>query len=414
MAVVAAVVLSLLYFYLRIYRLRHPQPKWVPTSFLKSKWQAWNPLGSYGRIAKPSSSHHDDNGDTPLETAPSSTQINTSSRTLDVDRRISVRSIVSLPPYHSNPLPTEQIIAREGERGGVDTVIEFPETEEEAEAQREEEMETLYSIREARRREHAEREERRRQRQEAREQHDWARLEQIEQESRARARARARAASAGSSATTLPQVNDVGLLIAELASQRESRRDRRVSSVSYADLGLARHDGSRIRADSIESDNQPLLSSAASMGNSNRGSRQHSPFGSSSHIATSHRRGPSDMSIVSTTSSRTSLDRPITRTATNPDDLHLTPQSSTSTQINLNDPEADLGTPPTEPPSYEAHLEAHDDDAPPYESPVVGRGEGPRLPEVSMHLPAIEIRSATPVNSVPATPIMERGRRQLG
>ena len=269
-------------------------------------------------------------------------------------------------------------------------------------------METLFSIREARRREHAEREERRRQRQEAREQHDWARLEQIEQESRARARARAAsAASAGSSATTLPHPNDVGLLIAELASQRESHRDRRVSSVSYADLGLARHDGSRIRADSIESDNQPLLSSAASMGNSIRGSRQNSPFRSS------HLRGPSDMSMISATSSVTSLERPITRVMTNADDLPLTPQSSASTEHNPTDTETDLGIPTTEPPSYEAHLEAHNDDAPPYESPVADRGEAPRLPDVRMHLPAIEIRSATPVNSVPVTPIMERGRRQL-
>jgi hypothetical protein len=42
-------------------------------------------------------------------------------------------------------------------------------------------------------------------------------------------------------------------------------RERRVSSVQYAELGVARHDGSRIRANSTDSDNRPLLDSAASI-----------------------------------------------------------------------------------------------------------------------------------------------------
>jgi hypothetical protein len=44
-----------------------------------------------------------------------------------------------------------------------------------------------------------------------------------------------------------------------------ANRDRRVSSVQYAELGVARHDGSRIRANSTDSDNRPLLDSAASI-----------------------------------------------------------------------------------------------------------------------------------------------------
>lgn len=49
-----------------------------------------------------------------------------------------------------------------------------------------------------------------------------------------------------------------------IAEHHSRSRDRRVSSVSYADLGVARHDGTRIRANSNESD-RPLLDSAASM-----------------------------------------------------------------------------------------------------------------------------------------------------
>ena len=388
-------ILIVLYLYLIVFRSKHPEPKYLPTAFLKSKWRAWRSTGTYGRIAKPASTHSQD---TPLEStstsyAPSaSTQVPTSSTNLDVDRRFSVRSIISLPPYRAAPLPSEQLIAREGERGGVDTVVEFPETEAELEAQREEEMETLFAIRQARRREQAEREERRRARREAREQQDWARLEQIEQESRARARDRAAStASAVSSMTDVPTTStstntsgnrDVGLLIAELASQREARRDRRVSSVSYANLGHARHDGSRIRANSVESDIQPLLDSAASIGSSRHGSRTSSPFASSSR----HHRAHSDLSIVSYNSSLIADDNntpPASRITSN--DFRLTPQVSLDTSEDITD--TPIPIPSTEPPSYDDDLFTQQnpydhEEAPPYTSPVLERGVGPRLPSV--------------------------------
>ena len=194
---------------------------------------------------------------------------------------------MTLPPYRPSPRHDEQLIAREGERAGVDTVIEFPETEETSEARRNEEMEALFQIRQARRREQEEREARRNERREAREAGDWARLEQLRLQSQMRARAGSGASlapSAGSSQTDLQNTSDY--LIAELTSQRESNeRGRRVSEVSYADLGLARHDGSRIRADSVESDNRPLLDSAAGMGGATRSrasSRASSPYHGSS------------------------------------------------------------------------------------------------------------------------------------
>ena len=196
---------------------------------------------------------------------------------------------MTLPPYHAAPLPSERLIAREGERAGVDTVLEFPETAEEEEAQREEDMEALYQIRQARRRELEERELRRGERRVAREQGDWARLEQLRLESQARARARAQHVVIGNSsdndsAASLPPAStNSATLFAEHAA-RASSRERRVSSVSYAALGIARHDGSRIRADSVDSsDERPLLDSAASMGRgggdargSNEGSRRSS------------------------------------------------------------------------------------------------------------------------------------------
>ncbi|KAL9100679.1 MAG: hypothetical protein Q9187_009339 [Circinaria calcarea] len=203
---------------------------------------------------------------------------------------------------------------------------------------------------------------------------------------------------------------DVDLLIAELASQREARRDRRVSSVSYANLGHARHDGSRIRANSVESDIQPLLDSAASIGSSHRGSRTSSPFASSSR----HHRAHSDLSIVSNNSSLITDDDttpPASRIVSQ--DFGLTPQSSLDTSEDITDMQIPI--PSTEPPSYDDDLfNQHDpfetEQAPPYTSPILERGLGPRLPSVRTRIPpAIEIRSATPTGSVPGSPILDEG-----
>ncbi|MCJ1286015.1 hypothetical protein MMC26_005357 [Xylographa opegraphella] len=467
LGIAAAVLILIITVLYQINRLRrnHASPRFVPTQYLKSKWRSFEP------VSRDDENIYDPANSTILTATSTSyapsTEVSTSSNA-EVDRRVSVRSIMTLPPYRYTPNQDERLIAREGERAGVDTVVEYPESEDEVEARREEEMQALFEIRQARRREAAEREERRQQRREAREQGDWARLRQLEQESRARARARSNASvlTPGSAATSLTNINaglqsDSAFLIAELASQREAASSkRRVSEVSYADLGLARHDGTRIRADSVESDHRPLLDSAASMGGSRNLSRQSSP-GRWAGIRAGHGRNTSDASALSivTVDSDFADGANTPRTAATrsgsdenaPSHFQLTPQST----IDL----ADI--PSTEPPGYEdQHASPTGEEAPPYESPILARGQGfpgmnalppsrmeraqasraqvptstapatnpaanahsaPRdpsssrgrergLPQLRLlpsirRLPAIEVLSATPVSSVPGTPL---------
>ena len=330
-----------------------------------------------------------------------------------VNRNTSIRSIMTLPSYHPTPHPHERLIASEGERAGIDTVVEFPETADEEEIRREEEMASLYAIRQARRTEIAERNERRRQRQEAREQGDWARLEQLRLE-RDRERRRQQELSSGSAASsetslsTATRTTTAGSLLAEHQS-RTASHERRISSVSYADLGLARHDGSRLRADSVESDHRPLLDSAASMGGgdsqrpalpSHRSSRFHTP-------RFFHHRAASGESVISTDSDNAPGGPPIT------------PQTSsgegrTGSDPTIQTPSLSAGTsepspPVEEPPRYQM---ADGEPPPPdYTSPVAGRGEGvPRLPSVRVdpNLPAIEVTGSTPA----ATPVVGRAEER--
>ncbi|KAI5283431.1 hypothetical protein KEM54_002135, partial [Ascosphaera aggregata] len=145
----------------------------------------------------------------------------------EVNRHQSVRSIMTLPPYSFTPKATEQIIAREGERAGMDMVVEYPETAEEQEARREEEMESLYQIRVARRQENAEREARRQARREAQNANDQARLRRLNQESRARRR------------NNLANVNGGHNQRSALLIAQHQSRDRaaRVAEVTYGDIG---------------------------------------------------------------------------------------------------------------------------------------------------------------------------------
>ena len=331
-----------------------------------------------------------------------------------VDRHTSVRSIMTLPVYRSSPLPSERLIAREGERAGVDTVVEFPETQDEEEARREEDMESLYQIRQARRREISEREDRRRERAAAREAGDWARLEQLRLQSQARARARA--GSGASSTTSLGEATS-STLIAEHAL-RTASRERRVSSVSYASLGLARHDGSRIRADSVESDHRPLLDSAASMGGTNisaassrRGSAQFQ-LHNLPPLPQHHRAASADSAMSLNSEAQ---DTP--QTSTHGERSGSDPPLPTPSTDDPNSPPLDRqGPPPIEPPTYDEHTQHYaGEEAPPYTSPVAERGMGPQLPPLRS-VPAIEVVGTTPTNSVPATPIdayhaRDRGRR---
>lgn len=333
-------------------------------------------------------------------TEPTARSVHETATTADgVNRNTSIRSIMTLPPYHPTPHPHERLIAREGERAGVDTVVEFPETADEEELRREQEMDSLYQIRQVRRREIQERNERRRERAEARAAGDWARLEQLRLQSQMRTRARAESTgSAASSTTSLPAATTTTTNASSLIADHHARtasHDRRVSSVSYAELGLARHDGSRIRADSMESDHRPLLTSAASMGDEQRTpptSRRSSLF--HTHIFHHHNRAASAESVLTTDSDLTN---------------EITPQSSSGHRSGSSGPAArtpsqDTGSEPSppfgQPPEYE--------DAPPYTSPMAAQGEGvPRMPSlrVPSSLPAIEITSSTPA----ATPVVGRG-----
>lgn len=312
-----------------------------------------------------------------------------------VNRNTSIRSIMTLPPYRPSPLPTERLIAREGERAGVDTVVEYPETAEEEESRREADMEELYQVRVARRREADERRERRHERRAAREAGDWARVEQLRVQARIAENARrvdslGSAGTPASSSTSLPR-DGAAALLAEHQSRAESR-ERRVSSVSYAELGLARHDGTRIRADSVESDHRPLLDSAASMGGSRRGS-----FFTVRTASGQHGRNASTGSVLTMDSESPPLDTPFTTSnRSGSDPPVLTPsatQGSTGSERNSSLPTED-------PPRYE------DEEAPPYVSPV--RDSPPQLPPVRP-LPNIEVEGATPLSTVPNTPVDRHG-----
>ena len=330
---------------------------------------------------------------------------------------------MTLPTYHPSPRADEQLIAREGERAGVDTVIEYPETLDEEEARREADMAALYEIRQVRRREIEERTERRAARAEARENRDWARLEQLRLEGLARQRTRAEAererhgSGSGSSLTLLPTVSPAPMpeqgvggngssqsLIAE-HNARAASRERRISSVSYADLGLARHDGSRLRENSVDSDHRPLLEGAAFMGTgvaagtgSNSNSRRGSLFDTSIFRDGRHHRAASAESVVTTES-----DFAATGAAVG---TEITPQTSSGQRTGSSDDHITVRTPSASEPSPPVEDPPQYEDAPPYTSPVAARGEGegiPRLPSPgvgggsSMNVPAIQVSASTPV-----------------
>jgi hypothetical protein len=167
---------------------------------------------------------------------------------------------MTLPAYNLSARENEQVLGRAGDRSGIDVVIEFPEGASVEEAHREAEMEALYQVRLARRRENEEREERRRLRREARERGDYVALREIQE--------RAQASSTASGQRS----------VEELRAEHErvkKERQRAVSSVSYADLGVARHDGTRLRANSGEEEREGLLGDAASFGAVSDGGRGH-------------------------------------------------------------------------------------------------------------------------------------------
>ncbi|KAI0473458.1 hypothetical protein GGR56DRAFT_532194 [Xylariaceae sp. FL0804] len=185
-----------------------------------------------------------------------------------VDRNTSIRSIMTLPAYRHKPNDGERVLGREGERDGVDVVVERP-TDEDLEALRDEEMETMYQIRVARRQAQGERAERRRLRDDARDARargDLVALEELRAQQRSAANINNAGGGGGGSGNGNGSGNGAVDELREQQNEIRERRRRAVSSVSYADLGVARHDGTRLRANSTESSERVgLLSDAASI-----------------------------------------------------------------------------------------------------------------------------------------------------
>lgn len=370
--------------------------------------------------------------------------------TANVNHRLSTRSIgsiMTLPPYKEVPGETEEVIAREGEREGLDYIVEGPETQEELEARRQEEVAAIYRVQQTRRRELEERAERRRARRAALEAQDYrevARLDRAAALARQRAQntsttsvgqdsqASGRSGRSGSDANSLGAVIEglepgSGALLAELQQIRS--RGRRVSSVTYADIGTQRHDGSRLRAHSIEDDSQPLLDSAATMGRNSADMR--STRSRASSVASNNGNG----------NNGTGPNRERSRSRASQTGLEED-QRTLSIQL------SEDGIPP-EPPSYEDDLSVHGPDAPRYEDVVL---DGPTLPQTETHphaevheddthawplqnhrpvpierhpsgpkpsaiplslrttdfaTPSIEVVSATPITSRPVTPLSQ-------
>ncbi|KFZ03489.1 hypothetical protein V501_09361, partial [Pseudogymnoascus sp. VKM F-4519 (FW-2642)] len=272
-AIILALAASVIAYYsLRSFRRNHSKPTYLPTAYLKRKWIHWDvpqyrmsrtdathlePISSNSTTG-PNRGQPPSTGDSSaILSAPFNFGVNSASNAAPssasaIDRNTSVRSIATLPEYAFYPKSTEQVLGRAGERDGIDTVVKFPDIAEAAEEERrEDEMEALYQVRLARRNEIAAREERRRLRREARDRGDLDALAEL--------RTRGRAESN----------TNLDALRAEHSRLRE--RERAVSQVSYEGLGVAHLDGSRVRANSEESE-RPLLGDAGDMGGGGRAS----------------------------------------------------------------------------------------------------------------------------------------------
>ena len=245
-------------------RLRHENPKYVPTAWLQDKWVRWHPYDSKRRYSTTlmewRSIQEARRTPSPTSTLRAfrssqnvSLTISDDSRNLrpeaNTNRQPSIRSVMTLPAYSESARATEQVVGREGERAGVDTVLQYPETAAEEELRRDEREELEYRSRSARRQAHNERLERQRLRRDARIRGDRVALEELRLQSQLRGQ-------------STQSVGDVDSTSAALRDQQSRERGRRISSVSYADLGVARHDGSRVRAGSDDSD-RPLLTCTA-------------------------------------------------------------------------------------------------------------------------------------------------------
>lgn len=359
-AIAASIVLiAAAFFGLRNLRIRHKNPKYVPTPFLKRLWTNWQvpkyrhryqlPSDDDGDSSNPGANHMRDARNTLRNTLQSTDASQSASGAgsrlsgtteAGVDRNTSVRSVMTLPAYRMDANEHEQVLGREGERGGIDVVVEMP-TAEDDEALREEEMESLYQIRLARRRQLQEREDRRERRREAVARNDRVALQELRQRARETA-----------GANTAEAVQD---LRREHERVKEARQ-RAVSSVSYQDVGLVRADGTRLRANSTESERVGLLSDAASMAPS---------AGSASGPGSLfHRRDRSESSVLSIDTAHSPPGTPDLRTGDSTYSINSarrrsransgpdTPRAGSSPEI-IDAAEADLGDAYMPPPGYD-------------------------------------------------------------
>lgn len=403
------------YIFLRRLRALNKSPKLLPGKFLKRKWQQWQPKPTYKFVNSAERGENTTNAHTAYQGREEDAAVNTVP--VGVNRNTSVSSVMSLPAYSQTPKETEQVLGREGERGGMDTVVEFPETTEEEEAVREVEMESLYQIRQARRRELAEREGRRRERREARERGDWQRLEQLQQESQQR--------------TEAPNNASTGNLTADvLIAEHQSRpKERRVSSVAYGEIGEVRHDGTRVRSSSHESERGGLLAGAAPMGDNVQGrlSSEAASLFTMSNLsrpslphANGRQRSDSGALSISTTSSfdlpqptPSGTDEPSHRnnsrsSGSSPVETRITPESTDpgSDEFGSSNIESRILSIGTEsnndvprPPEYENHDWG---DAPSYEEAL--RRAASRRQQLPLQVPRISIQ----MPSEPNTPVLGR------
>lgn len=359
MVVIASAIL------LRTLRARHANPKYIPTQFLKRKWTNWRIPSrkvhayeqagldeeSTGMSNRPSQGRSDNR--TPAANGAAAAAGGTG-----VDRNVSVRSVMTLPVYNPKAGENEQVLGREGERDGIDTVVEYP-TAELEEEMREEEMNALYQIRAARRRQIAEREERRIRRREARDNGDLSTLNVLRDQAR------------GSAGRNTQEIEN----LRQEHDRVRDARTRAVSSVSYADLGVARADGTRIRANSSESERVGLLSDAASMTHSAAESLFHRRERSASSAALSidtTRSNEVDAGALTTAGSNISLvsaGRARSRAdsaATTPRFSAVSTRAGSSPEI-IDAEDADLGDSAMPPPDYD---EVSLDDITPARSPL--------------------------------------------
>lgn len=341
------------------------------------------------------------------------------SNAMGVRRGPSVRSTITLPPYSASPKPEEQIIAREGEREGMDVVVEFPETAEEEESRRDELMEALYQIRVQRRQENAEREARRQARREARERGDFIRLEELRIQSAARERERNRNGNgngnsngSGSGSGQRGRSSSTGtnnhLSASALLAEHQTRgRERRIASVNYAALGRVRHDGSRLRNNSYDSDNRPLLQNAASINEDGRNHIGHHRDESYSSLVSGSSATSDPDTLTPSASQRPSMNSARSRSNSQPVSI---PEEEDSVSIEAVPATTDVAPPPP-PPEYD-HL--YWGEAPAYSSPVAGQFD-PSVRQVLNATPGqntnTDNAASSPV-SHPPQPLPENGQHR--